>query len=163
MPTFALNFSRPGNQVVAQYYNFLRLGREGYTRIQQSCQDVACYLSSQIAEMGPFRLISDGSDIPVFAFTLKEQTNFNVFDLSERLRDRGWQVPAYTFPRNREDLAVLRIVVKEGFSRDMADLLLGDLHRHLHFFASQPGYRPMAAHSSFSHGVSAGEKPVSGH
>ena len=163
MPTFALNFSRPGNQVVAQYYNFLRLGREGYTRIQQSCQDVACYLSSQIAEMGPFRLISDGSAIPVFAFALKEQTNFNVFDLSERLRDRGWQVPAYTFPRNREDLAVLRIVVKEGFSRDMADLLLGDLHRHLHFFASQPGYRPMAAHSSFSHGVSAGEKPVSGH
>jgi len=113
--------------------------------------------------MGPFRLISRGDELPVFAFVLKEQTNFNVFDLSERLRDRGWLVPAYTFPRNREDLAVLRIVVKEGFSREMADLLLADLRRHLHFFASQPGYQPMEAHSGFSHGVSAGEKPVSGH
>jgi len=83
MPTFALNFSRPGNQVVAQYYNFLRLGREGYTRIHKSCQDTALYLSGEIAQMKPFRLISDGSDIPVFAFALKEVTNFTVFDLSE--------------------------------------------------------------------------------
>ncbi len=163
MPTFTLNFSRPGNQIIAQYYNFLRLGRVGYTRIQKGCQDVALHLSSQIAEMGPFQLISRGDELPVFAFALKEQTNFNVFDLSERLRDRGWLVPAYTFPQNREDLAVLRIVVKEGFSREMADLLLADLQRHLHFFASQPGYQPMPAHSGFSHGVSAGEKPVSGH
>ncbi|MDQ2885639.1 MAG: glutamate decarboxylase [Chloroflexota bacterium] len=163
MPTFTLNFSRPGNQIIAQYYNFLRLGRTGYTRIQKGCQDVALHLSSHIAEMGPFWLISRGDELPVFAFALKEQTNFNVFDLSERLRDRGWLVPAYTFPQNREDLAVLRIVVKEGFSREMADLLLADLQRHLHFFASQPGYQPMSARSGFSHGVSAGEKPVSGH
>jgi glutamate decarboxylase len=113
--------------------------------------------------MGPFQLISRGDELPVFAFALKEQTNFNVFDLSERLRDRGWLVPAYTFPQDREDLAVLRIVVKEGFSREMADLLLADLQRHLHFFASQPGYQPTSAHSGFSHGVSAGEKPVSKH
>ncbi len=151
MPTFAINFSRPGNQVVAQYYNFLRLGRAGYTSIHKACQDVALYLSSQIADMGPFRLISDGSDIPVFAFALKEATNFTVFDLSERLRDRGWLVPAYTFPKNREDLAALRIVVKEGFSRDMADLLLSDIHRHLQFFASQPGYQPKHTTSSLRH------------
>jgi glutamate decarboxylase len=151
MPTFALNFSRPGNQVVAQYYNFLRLGREGYTRIHKSCQDTALYLSGEIAQMKPFRLISNGSDIPVFAFALKEVTNFTVFDLSERLRDRGWLVPAYTFPKNREDLAVLRIVVKEGFSRDMANLLLNDIHRHLQFFASQPGHRPGRSRPNFSH------------
>jgi glutamate decarboxylase len=151
MPTFALNFSRPGNQVVAQYYNFLRLGREGYTRIHKSCQDTALYLSGEIAQMKPFRLIGDGSDIPVFAFALKEVTNFTVFDLSERLRDRGWLVPAYTFPKNREDLAVLRIVVKEGFSRDMANLLLNDIHRHLQFFASQPGHRPGRSRPNFSH------------
>lgn len=161
MPTFALNFSRPGNQVVAQYYNFLRLGREGYTRIQKTCQDVAQYLSSQIAELGPFQLLSKGDDIPVFAFALKEKNNFTVFDLSERLRDRGWQVPAYTFPKNREDLAVLRIVVKEGFSRDMADTLLEDLQRHLHFFASQPGYRPTATHRGFSHGTGGKKEPYS--
>ena len=151
MPTFALNFSRPGNQVVAQYYNFLRLGREGYTRIHKSCQDTALYLSGEIAQLNPFRLISDGSAIPVFAFALKEVTNFTVFDLSERLRDRGWLVPAYTFPKNREDLAVLRIVVKEGFSRDMANLLLHDIHRHLQFFASQPGYHPRRSRPNFSH------------
>jgi glutamate decarboxylase len=151
MPTFAINFSRPGNQVVAQYYNFLRLGREGYTRIHKSCQDTALYLSGEIAQMKPFRLISDGSDIPVFAFALKEVTNFTVFDLSERLRDRGWLVPAYTFPKNREDLAVLRIVVKEGFSRDMANLLLNDIHRHLQFFTSQPGHSPRRSRPNFSH------------
>lgn len=151
MPTFAINFSRPGNQVVAQYYNFLRLGRAGYTRIHKACQDVALYLSSELDKMGPFKLLSDGSDIPVFAFALKEVTNFTVFDLSERLRDRGWLVPAYTFPANREDLAALRIVVKEGFSRDMADLLLGDIERHLRFFASQPGYKPKKEHSQFKH------------
>jgi glutamate decarboxylase len=151
MPTFAINFSRPGNQVVAQYYNFLRLGRSGYTRIHQACQDVALYLSGEIEKMGPFKLLSDGSDIPVFAFALKEVTNFTVFDLSERLRDRGWLVPAYTFPKNREDLAALRIVVKEGFSRAMADLLLNDIQRHLHFFSTQPGYTPKQEHPQFRH------------
>lgn len=151
MPTFAINFSRPGNQVVAQYYNFLRLGKEGYTRIHKACQDVALYLASELDKMGPFKLLSDGSDIPVFAFALKEVTNFTVFDLSERLRDRGWLVPAYTFPKNREDLAALRIVVKEGFSRDMADLLLSDIERHLRFFATQPGYKPKQEHSQFRH------------
>ncbi|EFH84743.1 glutamate decarboxylase [Ktedonobacter racemifer] len=151
IPTFAINFSRPGNQVVAQYYNFLRLGRKGYTRIHKACQEVALYLSGEIAKLGPFKLISDGSDIPVFAFALKEPTNFTVFDLSERLRDRGWLVPAYTFPANREDLAVLRVVVKEGFSRDLADLLLNDIQRHLRFFAAQPGYLPKQEHSNFRH------------
>ncbi len=159
MPTFAINFSRPGNQVLAQYYNFIRLGREGYARIHQASQEVALYLSGEIAKMGPFQLISDGSDIPVFAFTLKQKSNFTVFDFSERLRDRGWLVPAYTFPKNREDLAVLRIVVKEGFSRDMADLLLSDMRRHLQFFASQPGYTPQEKQASTNHGGAVAEKP----
>ena len=141
MPTFAINFSRPGNQIVAQYYNFLRLGRDGYRRIQQSCQDVALYLSGEIAKLGPFELITDGSDIPVFCWKLKEETNFTLFDLAERIRDRGWLVPAYTMPKNREDLTVQRVVVKEGFSRDMADLLLNDMRRALEFYASQPGHK----------------------
>lgn len=142
MPTFALNFSRGGNQIVAQYYNFLRLGKEGYTRIMKSLHDTALYLSGNIAKLGPFELISDGSDIPVFAFKLKEETNFTVFDVSEMLRHRGWLVPAYTMPENVTDLAVLRIVVKEGFSRDMADMLLDDLKRILKHFSEQPGHTP---------------------
>lgn len=138
MPTFALSFSRPGNQVVAQYYNFLRLGKEGYRRIMQSLQGTALYLSGEIAKLGPFELVTDGSDIPVFAFKIKEETNFTVFDISEMVRDRGWLVPAYTMPENQEELAVLRVVVKEGFSRDMADLLIGDLKRVLKHFEQQP-------------------------
>lgn len=142
MPTFAINFSRPGNQIVAQYYNFLRLGREGYTRIMQSLHNIALYLSSEIAKLGPFELISDGSDIPVFTVKLKKETNFTVFDISEMLRHRGWLVPAYTMPKNLEDLAVFRIVCKEGFSRDMAEMLLLDLKRILKHFEEQPGYKP---------------------
>lgn len=154
MPTFALNFSRPGSQVAAQYYTFLRLGRDGYRRIQQSCQDVALYLSGEIGKLGPFELLTEGRDLPVFAFMLKEATNYTVFDLSERLRDRGWILPAYTFPQHLEDLAVLRVVVRDGFSRDLANLLLEDMRRHLKFFASQPGYRPTRAGGGNNHGIS---------
>ena len=151
MPTFALNFSRPGNQIVAQYYNFLRLGKEGYSQIQKSCRDVAMYLSGKIAKLGPFELISDGSDIPVFAWKLKKETNFSLYDMAERLRDRGWLVPAYSLPKNLEDLVVQRIVVKEGFSRDMADLLTNDMKRHLKYFASQVNRKPAKTGSHFHH------------
>jgi glutamate decarboxylase len=140
MPTFALNFSRPGAEVVAQYYTFFRLGRAGYRAVQQACRDVATYLSGQIAAMGPFRLISRGDQLPVFAFTTTDEVSaFDVFDVSRRLRERGWLVPAYTFPANRADLAVLRIVVRNGFSHDLADLLLADLRRLLPELQAQPG------------------------
>jgi glutamate decarboxylase len=132
MPTFALNFSRPGAQVVAQYYNFLRLGFEGYRRVQQYARDVATNLAARIDELGPFWLLTRGDELPVFAFALKpEVDNYSVFDLSLALRERGWQVPAYTFPENRTDLAVLRVVVRRGFTHDMADLLLADVKRQL--------------------------------
>ena len=144
MPTFALNFSRPGSQIVAQYYNFLRLGFDGYQRIQQTCQDVAVYLSDKLEKTGLFECLTRGTDIPVFAFKLKDDPglNFSVFDISEMLRDRGWLLPAYTMPENCTDLSVLRVVVKEGFSMDMADLLLKDMDRVVKRFESQPGYKP---------------------
>jgi glutamate decarboxylase len=140
MPTFALNFSRPGGHVVAQYYNFLRLGFEGYRNVQQVCQDVAMHLSGEIASMGPFELLSDGSELPVFAFKLRDPqaAGYTVFDLSERLRIRGWLVPAYTFPEDLQDTAVLRIVVKNGFSRDLADSLLEDLRVQVQVLESHP-------------------------
>ena len=115
MPTFALNFSRPGAQVVGQYYNFLRLGFDGYRKVQGYARDVATRLSSRIAELGPFELLTRGDELPVFAFTLKDDVeNYTVFDVSNALRERGWQVPAYTFPENRTDLAALRVVVRRG-------------------------------------------------
>ena len=142
MPTFALNFSRPGAQVAAQYFNFIRLGRQGYQYVQQTCQDIAMYLSSEIAKMGPFELFTDGSELPVFAFKLAESgssaARYTVFDVSERLRQRGWLIPAYTFPQDMQDTAVLRIVVRNGFSMDMARLLLADLRVQVQVLASQP-------------------------
>ena len=128
MPTFALNFSRPGAEVVAQYYTFFRLGRAGFRAVQQAARDVAGHLASEIDELGAFRLITRGEQLPVLAFTTTpDVTSWDVFAVSRRLRERGWQVPAYTFPANREDLAVLRIVCRNGFSRDLADLFLNDL------------------------------------
>jgi glutamate decarboxylase len=143
MPTFALNFSRPGAQVAAQYYNFLRLGFEGFRHVQQTCQDIARYLSAEIAKMGPFELLTDGSDLPVFAFRLRDDvTHFSVFDLSERLRMRGWQVPAYTFPADLQDMAVMRIVVRNGFSTDLANLLLEDIRLHVRALEALPQKQP---------------------
>ena len=139
MPTFALNFSRPGAQVAAQYYNFIRLGFSGYQHVQQTCQDIARYMSAEIAKLGPFELLSDGSELPVFAFKLHDDIDkYSVYDLSERLRMRGWQVPAYTFPADLEDMAVMRIVVRNGFSMDLADLLLTDLRLHLRILEHNP-------------------------
>lgn len=155
MPTFALNFSRPGAQVVAQYYNFLRLGFDGYRRVQQSCRDVATRLAREIAGLGPFELITDGTDIPVFAFRVREGIDrFTVFDVSAALRERGWLVPAYTFPKKRTDLAVLCIVVRNGFSHDLADLLLADLRRVLPRLDKQHEPRHDADETgSFAHGA----------
>ena len=130
MPTFALTFSRPGGQVAAQYYNLLRLGREGYRRVQQACRDTATWLASMIAGLGPFELLSDGGAVPAFAFRLRDDVrNYTAFDVSAALRRYGWIVPAYHMPPHLDDVAVLRIVVRNGFSRDMAELLLGHLER----------------------------------
>jgi glutamate decarboxylase len=129
MPTFALNFSRPGAQVLLQYYAFLRLGHEGFRAMQGGSRAVAEHLSSKIAEMGPFKLRSKGSDIPVFAWELDSsvERNWNLYHLSDRLRMRGWLVPTYPMPPDLEEILVQRVVVRADFSRDMADKLLGDI------------------------------------
>ena len=128
MPTFALNFSRPGAQVVAQYYQLIRLGFEGYRRVQQASRDTAMWLAARIGELGPFVLISDGGELPVFAFAMRDDGKGpTVFDVSEALRVHGWLVPAYHFPADRKDLAVLRVVVRDGFSPDLARIFLRDL------------------------------------
>ncbi|MET7781034.1 MULTISPECIES: glutamate decarboxylase [Streptomyces] len=130
MPTFALNFSRPGAQVVAQYYTFLRLGREGFRAVQQTTRDLARGLAARIEALEDFRLLTRGDELPVFAFTTAPHvTSYDVFDVSRRMRESGWLVPAYTFPANREDLSVLRVVCRNGFSVDLADLFIEDLSR----------------------------------
>jgi len=137
MPTFALNFSRPGSEVIAQYFMLTSLGREGYRRVLRNAQDVAVHLAEEIGKLGPYRLLTAGRELPVFAFALKpEVENYTVFDVSDRLRQSGWLVPAYSFPPNRQDLSVLRIVVRAGMSMEMADLLLEHLREHTEFLES---------------------------
>ncbi|MEU1985534.1 glutamate decarboxylase [Nocardia sp. NPDC019395] len=162
MPTFALNFSRPGAQVVAQYYTFLRLGRRGYERVQGYCREVAAALADRIAQLGAFRLLTDGRELPVFAFKLApEESGYSVFDVSAALREEGWLVPAYTFPADREDLAVLRIVVRNGFSHDLADLLIGAFERALPRLRAQQAPQRGVESASFSHGADTGVQGAS--
>ncbi|MEA2212547.1 MAG: glutamate decarboxylase [Solirubrobacteraceae bacterium] len=128
MPTFSLNFSRPGSEVIAQYFMFMSLGRTGYTRVMRNLRQIAMHIAAGVADMGPYELISDGSELPVFAFALKpEVENYSVFDVSSLLRERGWLVPAYTFPENRQDLSVLRVVTRAGMSTEMGETLLDHL------------------------------------
>lgn len=147
IPTFALNFSRPGGQIITQYYTFLRLGREGYRKIQQECYDTAYFLAEAIDQMGIFTIIHSGEGgIPAVTWKLKENANvgFTVYDLADRLRSRGWLVPAYSMPDNRTDLVVQRIIVRHGFSRDLATLLLDDIQRSIDFFDKHPVSKPLS-------------------
>lgn len=159
MPTFALNFSRPGGQVVAQYYNFLRLGREGYAKVHNACYATAQYLAREIGAMGPFEILFDGDSrtgIPALCWKLKDKTGiggYTLYDLADRLRSRGWQVPAYSMPAHREDLVVQRILVRHGVSFDLASLLIDDMKRSIAFFEQHPVSRPMTSDeaSGFNH------------
>ena len=146
MPTFALNFSRPGGQVICQYYNLLRLGREGYRKVQQACHNIAAYLADEIATLGPFEIIHDGRDgIPGVCWKLKPDADvgYTLYDVDDRLRTRGWQVPAYSLPPNCEEIVVQRILVRHGMSRDMAELLLDDIRTALHHLETNPAKRPL--------------------
>ncbi len=159
MPTFALNFSRPGGQIVAQYYNFLRLGREGYAKIQGACYDAAEYLATEISKIGPFEMLFSGdrqAGIPALAWKLKDNEaigGYTLYDLADRLRSRGWQVPAYSMPAHREDLVIQRILVRHGVTHDLASLLLADMKWAISYFEKHPVSAPLTESeaSGFNH------------
>jgi glutamate decarboxylase len=149
MRDIALNFSRPGGQVACQYYNFLRLGKEGYRKIHSACYDTAQYLADEIAEMGPFEILYGGgmeNGIPALCWKIKDgfdTKGYTLYDFADRLNARGWQVPAYTLPAQCQDVVIQRILVRHGVSRDLASLLLDDMKRTLEFFAKHPVQVPM--------------------
>jgi len=151
MPTLAINFSRPASQVVAQYYNLIRLGKAGYRATHEACREVAIELADRIEAMGPFKVLSKGHDLPVVSWTLKAQTNWSLYDLSDRLRDRGWQVPSYRMPANRQEMVIQRAVVRNGFTHDLAGMLVKDMRRHLDWFAAQPGFKAAESGVGFHH------------
>lgn len=153
MPTLALNFSRPGAQVLLQYYNFLRLGREGYRQVQQGSLDVAEYLSGQISKLGPFDLVSKGDTIPVFAWKLKDgyTDKWSLYDLSDRLRMKGWLVPAYPMADGLADMTLQRIVVRAGLSHDLANAMLADLESEVAFLDNLEAPLPREGTGSHFH------------
>lgn len=157
MATFALNFSRPGAQVLLQYYQFLRLGREGYRSVQAASRDVARWIAAQVAKIGPFELWNDDSDIPVFAWTLRPQQleaaprPWTLYDLSDRLRMHGWQVPAYPLPAGLEDLVVQRVVVRDGLGMDLAARLVADLRAEVAYLDQLCEILPPTGGSGFHH------------
>jgi len=131
MPTFGLNFSRPGAQVLLQYYMLLRLGQEGFTQAQGEAQMVAHTFAQEIGQLGMFEIVSDGTDLPVVSFSEAKDWDrkWNLHNLSSRLREMGWQVPVYPLPDNMADQQVMRVVVRYGFRADLAELLLRDFKR----------------------------------
>jgi len=127
MPNYSLNFSRPSNSVVLQYYNFLRLGHEGYATIAANVLANAQALARKLASIDGLELLNDGSQFPIVALRANDPERTDLTLLSHLLREHGWIVPAYTLPPNAEHITVLRMVVKENFSRDMVDMLAHDL------------------------------------
>ncbi|WP_027178064.1 glutamate decarboxylase [Maridesulfovibrio bastinii] len=143
MPTFALNFSRPGGQIIAQYYNLLRLGREGYERIHEACYKSAKYICKELKKLDLFDILYNGErseGLPAVCWTIKEGVDpgFSLFDLSDKIRSRGWQIAAYSLPDDMTDTVVMRILVRHGFSMDMAELLVEDIKRCIKHFKKHP-------------------------
>jgi glutamate decarboxylase len=152
--TFDLNFSKGSSQVIGQYYNFLRLGREGYTRIMEGLLDTARHLASQARAGGHYEVLSSDDALPVVCVTLKGDRPYTCHDISEKLRLRGWIVPAYTLPPKVDDVSVLRVVVREGFSRDMAENLMADAHAVVAELDARPPSSPTTRpHSRTTHHV----------
>jgi glutamate decarboxylase len=156
MPSFALNFSRSGGPIIAQYYDLVRLGREGYTRVHQACSETASWLADQITALGPFTMLYDGRGaMPGCTWTITDgaKPGYNLFDLAEKLRASGWQVPAYSLPANVTSMVIQRILVKNGFSRDMAGLLVQDMKRCVAQLTSNPPTRSLTEKDarSFKH------------
>ncbi|RZC70205.1 hypothetical protein C5167_033355 [Papaver somniferum] len=128
-PTFTLNFSKGSSQIIAQYYQFIRLGFEGYKNIIGNCMENAQMLSKGLEKMGCFEILSKDVGVPLVAFALKDSSKYTVFEISESLRRFGWIIPAYTMPPDAQEVAVLRVVIREDFSRSLAERLLSDFEK----------------------------------
>ena len=126
-----LNFSRPAAQILAQYYNFIHLGEEGYREIHSNSMAIAEYCHKAIGGMPCFRNYSEELENPLFIWYMEpeygKKAMWTLYDLQDKLMQKGWMVPAYTMPKDIEDMVVMRIVVRQGMSRDMADMLINDI------------------------------------
>ncbi|KAM3327709.1 glutamate decarboxylase 4 [Capsicum galapagoense] len=137
-PTFTLNFSKGSSQVIAQYYQLIRLGYEGYRNVMENCRENAIVLKEGLENTGRFNIVSKDAGVPLVAFSLKDNSIHNEFEVSETLRRFGWIVPAYTMPANAQHVTVLRVVIREDFSRTLAERLVLDIIKVLHELDTLP-------------------------
>jgi glutamate decarboxylase len=158
MPDFQINFSRPAGQIIAQYYEFVRLGHDGYRRTHQACYDAGAYLAQEIVKLGPFELLCDSNPstgIPTVTWKIKDgiDPGYTLFDLADRLRVRGWQVPAYPLTGSASDIAVQRVLVRQGVDRDLISILLTDFRDSVAHFEKHPVTVTMSSDEAggFSH------------
>ena len=153
MPTLALNFSRPGAQVVLQYFTFLRMGRDGYRRVHAACRSVANGIAAAVGAMEEFEIIADGSDIPVVAWRMaaNQAKPWTLFDLSDRLRAKGWQVPSYPLPDDLSDRTVQRVVVRNGLGEELAKALVKDISEEVASLNKTSGPMPFPTKSGYRH------------
>jgi glutamate decarboxylase len=158
MPVFQINFSRPAGQIVAQYYNFVRLGRDGYRNVHDACYLTGKFLTHEVSKLGPFEILCDSdpqTGIPSVAWRIRagEDPGYTLYDVADRLRTRGWQVPAYPLTGSVSDVSVQRILVRQGVSRDLATLLLDDMQQAIAHFDRHPVSVSMTREESggFSH------------
>ncbi|MFT9055204.1 MAG: glutamate decarboxylase [Ethanoligenens sp.] len=139
MPTMAINFSRSASQIIGQYYNFLRLGYDGYSKIHQHTQKVAEYIAHALESMDLFRLINRGDTIPVLCFTMKHTTSvWTLYDLSDQLERKGWQIPVYPLPVDAENIIVCRMVCRSDMSLNLAERLVEDIRFAIQTLSQSP-------------------------
>jgi glutamate decarboxylase len=140
--TFTLNFSTGAAMVLAQYYNFVRFGHDGYRYIMTTMQANARTLAERIVGIGGFELIGDDAaeQLPLVAFKLAEARNFDEFDIASQLAaERGWMLPAYTLPPNAEHVTIMRALVKQTLGHALASTLADDIAEACETLAAKGG------------------------
>lgn len=142
MDNYSLNFSKPSGLLLAQYYNFLRFGKSGYQRIINAIMKNANMLEHYLTNSGYFEVLTATKYLPVVVVRLNDEYGFTVYDISNELRKFGWIIPAYALPKNAESIAVLRMVVKENFSHDLAEKLIQDIHEVIRNLSQKQNKRP---------------------
>ncbi len=142
--TFTLNFSTGASMVLAQYYNFVRLGREGYGHVMKAMEQNAKALAAKLEENGNFELIgADKEQLPLVAFKLVGDKPYDEFDVSWQLSaERGWMLPAYTMPPDAQEVKIMRALVKETLGRQQVDRLANDIHEACDTLEKKGGAHP---------------------
>lgn len=162
-PTFTLNFSKGASQIIAQYYQLIRLGFEGYKRIMENCNANAQLLRERLLNTGRFNILSKEIGVPLVAFSLKENRKHDEYEVSEHLRRFGWIVPAYTMAPDAQHITLLRVVVREDFNRTLAERLVGDIVRVLHELDAMPPKPHVSVVKAADHGYATRHKVAADH